>query len=366
MATTSPSPSHQSNPDAGQTRQSSSRSNAFPLDCGYIQIPEWYFVILHKFDKTTAAVFLTIWEHTAGNFKGKRPREASISDKVFLRRANCSEEHLRNSKRRLERDGLIPEATGSARGRRYGINLDRFRALAKETVPKRTCSPRQEAPTCSPRSVPEPVMVQIPGTAGMVPIDHACSEAGGQGAQCSCPLHRISNFVDSNGVIEKLPQVNLGLDSPALGTSPPVLAATSPAENGDQAATLPQENLGMTESEFADWLEPLCQKVWQMSPVGDESTLVADTGKVIGWRREVLPQLARRIERCQGNPRKQLGLLPRLAADAVTDFTRAGMLDAKAGEQYSRTLIDGRIPESTWSSMSDAERERWKQLSPQK
>lgn len=349
-------------PDHEQTstrsRDGRAKTPPFPLPCEYIQVPVWFYGALQTLDKTSLAVLLCISERTYSDFKNGRPKEAVIPDRVLLKRANCSEQHLRSAKLRLEKLGLISERKGTGRNRRYSIDFEAYQKIGTAEVPKRTCK-KPDVPECKPRTKPEPVMVQLPGTTELVAIDEVCKA----GAECTCEAHKLQYAsVDSKGVNKEIPQENLRIGKPAPPhPSPPDGDAKAPAESGATTATkepLTQETLKIA---IAD---PV-YTVWKRRPPTGEllektfAALVPPTQAAAKALSEAI------LEVKQRRKVPPIGVLPLLAKDVSEDL-------AIAGEQTARTDREAIAAEERFRArrqvqmreVFEANVRKWADLSP--
>jgi hypothetical protein len=177
-------------------------------------------------------------------------------------------------------------------------------------------------PVCRQRTKPESVMVRVPGTKAEVPIDEACTAHGGQGAQCSCPLHHVLSTA-KNEAIESTScedSVKCTLPEPASPPpeSPPQAAPVSPAQSGEQPA-----DTMISEAELLAAIEPLCYDVFKRSPrsaAPKGERLIWTTGCAMGgWHRPVLPFLLDEIRGCRGKG-KNIAILFRLAEQAFINY----------------------------------------------
>jgi hypothetical protein len=253
---------------------------------------------------------------TAGDYKAGHPEETEIPEADFMAACNteCADT-VRKAKRLLEAKGIFPDCKG--RNAKFRVNLHAIEKLAAQGPP-----PPRKAPKCSPRTEPEreAVMVRLPGTAAEVPIDDACTAAGGHGAKCGCPLHAIcaTRFVEGEGVSTTLPRTHSGLEaSPPREDSPPAAAQNTPA-------SIPEKPI--TGVELRTILSQACMdtfgRIAVTGPLWDLTAAAIES-------RDNIPALEAMIREAARDKRMKTG---KLKIGVIREFAKEVAADARAAE----------------------------------
>jgi len=185
----------------------------------------------------------------------REKREAKLpTDEQIIERLNITRPTLKSIQKRIEEYRLVDDRDG-----RFRIGIEPMRELAKLTPRCRKSEgsgrfERDEFGKCRERTKPQPVMVRVPGSLQEIPIDQACSDHGGKGHTCECPLHRVFEkpSVDSKPTYENSCKVDFPEHSPDLRPEPPhpkPESANLPAESGRPEPSVPQLTV-LPEAEF--------------------------------------------------------------------------------------------------------------------
>jgi hypothetical protein len=327
------------------------------------------FAVFHQLGQAAGLMTMYALMQTAGNYKAGHPEDWEIPESEFMAVCNteCADT-VRKAKRALEARNIFPKYEGTGKGRRFSVGLEGIDALAAEGPP-----PARKAPKCKPRTEPERVevvIVRVPGSQGELPINDACSNAGGKGAKCACPLHAISatRFVDTEAVNGTLPRTQSGLANGEWAQTPlPSHAPVKPQKPLPRpVAPLSPTEERFTVAELRAYVEPLCLKVWDRLPEGED--FFQKIGEALHWRRGSLVFIRSQILDCAGIKSKRIGLLPDLARSAykawfqkqeearsTTSYQVQTAMD-QARDLYSRADEEGRADlRRLWAGMIDFE-----------
>lgn len=298
--------------------------------------------VLINCDKTGALCMMLINQRTVGDFKKNRPSEARITIKEFMEFAHASEDGVIKALRRLQVVGAIKKRAKTTDP--YSRDNEGLRDLAAKELPP----PRKVTrPECRPRTEPDAdEEVQLETPAGFAVISVTCPD------HATGHVLIYKGFVDNKDVMSH-EQYSSIAPVAAPDASPPEAKPPDP----EPAASIS----AVTAAEVGEAVAPLCYEVWGKSPA--DGPLLNQTATALRDG-AAIPFLKARIEMCRGRRNKEMGLLPKLAAAAFQDLKLSRQVESTRRETYQGLLIHGRIPQATWEAMSDAEREKWKELAP--